>query len=121
MLLTLFILSFRVVVVAKLVMLGIWFLTSFILALKVMLVAKLVISGIFSSIFLIWALYTSFLITFFLTALLSLFKTTGTGSELSTYYSSTFLFKLFPLAGSFFNLSKSSFSTLYLKWAKSFF
>ena len=41
-------------------------LTSFILALWVVLVSKLVISGILSSIFLILALYTSFLTTSFL-------------------------------------------------------
>ena len=44
-------------------MLGISPLTSFILALRVVLVAMLVISGILSSIFLILALYTSFLTT----------------------------------------------------------
>ena len=46
-------------------MLGILLLTSFILALRVVLVAKLVISSILSSIFLILALYTSFLTTSF--------------------------------------------------------
>ena len=63
--LTLFIIALRAVVVANLVMLGISFLTSFISALGVALVAKLVISGILFSIFLILALYTSFLITSF--------------------------------------------------------
>ena len=46
--LTSFILTLRVVVVAKFVMLGISLLTSFILALIVVLVAALVISGILS-------------------------------------------------------------------------
>ena len=46
--------------VAKLVILGISFLTSFILAFRVVLVANLVISGILSSIFLISPLYASF-------------------------------------------------------------
>ena len=50
----------RVVLVAKLVILGIAPLTSFILALREALVAKLVISGILSSIYLIFELYTSF-------------------------------------------------------------
>ena len=45
----------------KLVILRISFLTSIILALRVVLVAKLVILAILSSIFLILALYTSFL------------------------------------------------------------
>ena len=46
--------------VAKLVILGISFLTSFILAFRVVLVANLVISGILSSIFVISPLYASF-------------------------------------------------------------
>ena len=50
-----------VVVVAKLS--GFLTLTSFILALREALVAKLVISAILSSIYVIWGLYTSFLIT----------------------------------------------------------
>ena len=54
------------VVVPKLVILGILFLTAFILALSVILVRKLVISCILSSIFLILALYGSFLTTSFL-------------------------------------------------------
>ena len=48
-------------VAAKLVILGISPLTSFILALKVVLVTNLVQSVFLSSIFLILALYTSFL------------------------------------------------------------
>ena len=60
-----FVLALREVVIAKLEVLGISFLTSFILALRVVLVAELVISGILSSIFLIVALYTSFLTTSF--------------------------------------------------------
>ena len=46
--------------VAKLVILGIWFLAWFILALRVAVVAKLVILGILSSIPLILASCTSF-------------------------------------------------------------
>ena len=52
-------------VAAKLVILGILPLTSFILALKVVLVANLGQSIFLSSIFLILALYTSFLTTIF--------------------------------------------------------
>ena len=48
-------------VVLKLVKLGILFLFSFIIILRVALVAKLVMPGIFSSIFVILALYKSFL------------------------------------------------------------
>ena len=59
-------------------------LTSFILTLRVVLVAKLVISGILSSIFFILALYTSFLTTSFFTASLSLLKSGRTGTNLST-------------------------------------
>ena len=54
------------VVVPKLVILGILFLTAFTLALRVILVRKLVISCILSSIFLILALYGSFLTRSFL-------------------------------------------------------
>ena len=75
--------------VAKLVMLGISSFTSFILALTVVLVAKLVISGILFSVFLILALYTSFLTTSFFTTSLSLLKSTGTGTNLSTSNLST--------------------------------
>ena len=74
----------RAVLVAKLVISGISPLTSFVLALRVVLVAKLVISGILSSIFFILALYTSFLTTSFFTTSLSLLKSTGTGTNLST-------------------------------------
>ena len=76
---TSFNLALRAVVVAKLVILGISFLTSFILKLRVVLVAMLIMSGILSSIFLILALYTSFLMTSFFTTLLSLFQSTETG------------------------------------------
>ena len=47
-------------------------------------VAKLVISGILSSIFLILALYESASTDSFFTTLLSLTKSTGTGTNLST-------------------------------------
>ena len=81
---TLFSTALRAVLVAKLVILGISPLTSFILALRVVLVAKLVISGILSSIFFILALYTSFLTTSFFTTSLSLLKSKGTNTDLST-------------------------------------
>ena len=80
----LFILALRAVVVAKLVILCITFLISFILALRVVLVAKLVILGILSSIYLILTLYTSFLTTSIFTRSLSFLKSTGTGTTLST-------------------------------------
>ena len=73
----------RAVVVAKLVILGDSFLTSFILVLKEVLVATLVISGILSM-FLILALYAFFITTSFLTTSLSLLKSAGTGTNLST-------------------------------------
>ena len=64
----------RAVLVAKLVILGPSFLTSFILTLRVLLVATSVTSAISYSIPLIWALYTSSLITLFFTTSLSLLK-----------------------------------------------
>ena len=70
----------RALVVNKSVTLGI----LLILALRAVLVAKLVISGILSSIFFILALYTSFLTTSFFTLSLSLLKSTGAGTNLST-------------------------------------
>ena len=73
-----------VVVVVKLAVLDILPLTSFILESRVVLVAKLVISGILASIFLILALYTSFLTTSFFTTSLSLLKSTTAGENLST-------------------------------------
>ena len=72
----------RALVVAQLVILGISLLTSFILALREALVAQLVISAILYSIFLILALYTSFLTTSFFTTSLSLLNSTGTGTNL---------------------------------------
>ena len=77
----LFSITVRAVVVDKLVYYA-FFLTSFILTLRVVLVAKLVISGILSSMFLILALKTSLLTTFFFTTSLSLLKSTGTGINL---------------------------------------
>ena len=106
----------RAAVVAKLVMLGISFLTLFTLLLRVVLIAKLVILDILSSIFLMLALYTPFF-----TTSLSLLKSTGTGTHLSTSNLSTLLFKLFKLVGIFFNLSISNLSTLDFKLAKSTF
>ena len=64
--LTSFVLALREALVGKLVILGISPLTSFFIVLREKLVAKLVISGILSLIFLILALYTSFLTTSFL-------------------------------------------------------
>ena len=58
-----------------------------------------VISRILSSISLILALYISFLAISFFTTLLSLFKSTGTTSNLSTL-----LLKLFKPVGTFCNL-----------------
>ena len=77
---------------------------SFILALRETLVAKLVILGILSSIFLILALYTSYLTTSFFTKSRSLLKSTKTGTTLSTSNLSTLLFKLLKLVATFFNL-----------------
>ena len=77
-------LALKAVVVAKLVMLGASFLASFILASRVVLLAKLVIPDILFSIFFILALYTSFLVTSFFTTSLSLLKSTGAGTNLST-------------------------------------
>ena len=76
-------------VVAKPLILRISFLTSFIFVLRIGLVAKLLVSGILSSIFFSLALYSVFLTTSFLTTLLNLLKSKGTGTNLSTL-----LFKL---------------------------
>ena len=94
MFLTSLILGLRAAVVAKLVILGISILAAFILVLRVILIAKLVISGILSSISLILALYTSFLTTLIFATSLTLFKSTGTSTNLSTSNYSTWLFKL---------------------------
>ena len=64
-----------------------------------------VISGILSSIFLVLALYKSFLTTSFFTISLSLLKSTRTGTNLSTSNLSALLFELFQPVGNFFNLS----------------
>ena len=74
--------------------LGISPLNLFILPLRVVLVAELVISCILSSIFLILALYTSFLKRSYFTVLLILLKSTRTGANLSISNLSTLLFKL---------------------------
>ena len=73
---------------------------------------KLLTLGILSSIFLISALYISFLTTSFFTTSLSLLKSTGTGTNLSTSNLSTLLFKWLKLVGTFFDLSISDLSTL---------
>ena len=68
---------FSTAIIAKLVMPDIYPLTWFILALRVVSVATFVISSISSSIFLILALYASFLTTSVFTTFLSLFKSAG--------------------------------------------
>ena len=119
--LTSFILALGEALVAKLVILGISLLTSFILALEEALVAKLVISGILSSIFLILALCASFLMASFFTTSLSLLKSAGIVTNLSTSNLSTLLYKLLKLAGTFFSFSISNLSTLNFKLGKSTF
>ena len=57
--------------------------TSFVLKLRVVLVAKLVILGILSSMLLILTLYRSYLKTSLFTTWLSLLQSTGTGTNLS--------------------------------------
>ena len=84
------------------------------------LVAKLVISGFLSSIFLILALYKSFLTSFF-NASLNLLKSTGTGTNLSTSNLSSLLFKLLKFLGTFFSLSVFNLYTSNFKLAKSVF
>ena len=106
----------RAAIVAKLVILSISPLTSSILALREALVAKLVIAGILSSIFLILALYISFLIMPCFAATLSLLKSIGTGAYLSTSNLSTLLFQLLKSAGTFFNLSISNLNELNLSF-----
>ena len=98
----------NVEVVAKPLMRGISVLNSFIFVLRIVLVAKLVISGILSSIFFVFALYSVFLTTSFLTALVSLLKSTGTGSNLSISNLATLFFKLLKLFDKLFNLSISN-------------
>ena len=92
----------------KLLTLGILFLT----AVKTVVVAKLVISGILSSIFFILALYASLLTRLLLLYLLVYFKSTGTGTNLSTSNLSILYFKLLKLVCTFSNLSISNLSTL---------
>ena len=67
-------------VVANLVMLHISPLASFVLTLRVVLVAKLIISGILSSIFFILTLYAYFLTTSFFTTSLNLLKSARTST-----------------------------------------
>ena len=80
-----------------------------------------VISSIISSIFFILALYTSFLTASFFIKLLSLLKSTGAGTHLSTSNLSTLLFKLLKLVGIFFSLLISNLSTLDFKFDNSTF
>ena len=112
---------FSTEVIAKPLILGISALTSFIFLLRMVLVAKLVIYGIFSSILLILALYSVCLTTSFFTTLPSLLKSTGTGANLSISNLSTLLFKLLKLFGKLFNLSISNLSTSVFKLAKFYF
>ena len=107
-------------VVAKPLIHGISVLTLFIFVLRIVLVAKLVISGILSSIFFVLALYSVFLTISFLTALFSLLKSTGAGTNLSISNLSTLLFKLLTLFGKLFNLLISNLSTLVFKLLKYF-
>ena len=67
-------------VVANLVMLHISPLASFVLTLRVVLVAKLIISGILSSIFFILTLYAYFLTTSLFTTSLNLLKSARTST-----------------------------------------
>ena len=91
---TSFILALKEGLVVRLVILGISPLTSFILALREAVVAKLLFYQVFYLQFLILALYTSFLMTLFFTTSLSLLKSTGTGTNLSTSNLSTFVFQI---------------------------
>ena len=59
--------------------------------------------------------------TSFFTTLLSLLKSTRTGTILSTSSLSTLLFKLLKSAGTFFSLLISNLATLNFKSAKSIF
>ena len=61
------------------------------------------------------------LITSFFTTSLSLLKSTGTGTNLSTSNLPTLLFKLLKPPGTFFNLSVSNLSTSDFKLTKSVF
>ena len=62
-----------------------------------------------------------FLTTVIFTTSLSLLKSTGTSTNLSTSNLSNLLFKLFKLVGIFFNLSISNLSTLDFRFAESTF
>ena len=101
-------------------MLGISPLTSFTFAIKVVLVAKLIMSGILSLVFYL-SIYISFITTSFFTTSLSLLKSTGTGTNLSTSNLSTLLSKLLKSVEASFNLSISNLSTSDFKLAKSVF
>ena len=111
----------RKAVVAKLVILGISFLISFMLPLRVVLVAKLAIPGAFTSKCFFLALQTSFLTTSFLTISLSLLKSTGAGTDLSTPNLYTLLLKFLKLLDTFYKLSISNLSASDFKLAASVF
>ena len=97
--------------VAKLAILGVSTLNSFIWALREAWLGKLVILDVLSSIFLILALHTYLLTTSFFTTSLSLLKSIGTGTNLSTPNLSNLVFKFLKLVGAFFNLSIAYSST----------
>ena len=78
----------------------------------------MLISGILSSIFFILALYSVFLKTSFLTTLVNLLKSRGTGTNLSISNLSTLVFKLLKLFGKNFYLLIFNLSTLVFKLAK---
>ena len=96
-------------VVARPVILGIYILTSLIFVLRLALVARLLISGILSSIFFIFALYSVFLMTSFSTTSLNVFKSVGTGANLSISNLSALVFNLLKLFFKLPNLSTSVF------------
>ena len=96
-------------VVARPVILGIYILTSLIFVLRLALVARLLISGILSSIFFIFSLYSVFLMTSFSTTSLNVFKSVGTGANLSISNLSALVFNLLNLFFKLPNLSTSVF------------
>ena len=91
----------RAVVIAKLVTLGILFLASFILALKVVSVGN--IRYFIFHIFYLSIICIFFLTTSFLNTSLSLLKSIGAGSKLSTSNLYILLFKILKLVGTYFN------------------
>ena len=130
----------KAVVIARLVMLGFLFLTSFILAVKAGVLANLVILGIpfLTSLILalrlvlVFSISISFIYNIFdhsimhiffnnivFTISLSLLKSAGAGTYLSTSNLSTLLFKLLKLLATFLNLSIPNLSASDFKLVKS--